>query len=139
GTEGLGERVTPTLGFGTGVSLVMSIFILGVVLSPDMARWAKTPRHAMAAGFTGFFLGNSIIVVVAIFFTKLTGSDQILTIFIVSGLGLVALAVLTIAQWSTNTTNAYSASLGLSVVLPSVPRKVHALVGGGIAIVAACL
>jgi cytosine permease len=138
GTSGLSEEVEATLGFGTAVSLVMSIFILGVVLTPDMARWAKTPGHAMASGFVGFFLGNSIIVVVAILFTKLTGSDQILSIFIVSGLGVVALAVLTIAQWSTNTTNAYSASLSLAAILPRVPRRVHALVGGSIAIVAAC-
>lgn len=39
---------------GTAISLVIGIFIVGTVLSPDIARWARTPKHAITAAFIGF-------------------------------------------------------------------------------------
>ena len=123
--------------FGGAVSLVMGIFVFGVIVSPDIARWAKTPKQAMAAGFVGFFIGNSLIVIVALVLSRVMGIEDLMRMFFVLGLGAFALIVLTLAQWTTNTNNLYSAALNLSVVFTRVSRRTLTLIGGAIAIGAA--
>lgn len=125
--------------FGGAVSLVMGIFVLGVVSAPDMARWAKTPKQAMAAGFFGFFLGNSIIIVVAIVLSKLLNETELMAMFFMLGLGGVAVVVLILAQWTTNTTNVYSAAISFSAITKRFSRTTLTIVGGIIGIVIAVL
>lgn len=137
GSDALDAQVAATITFGGAVSLVMGIFILGVVSAPDMARWAKTPKQAMAAGFVGFFFGNSIIIVVAILLARLMNESELMTIFFALGLGGVAVIVLILAQWTTNTTNIYSAALSFASVHPKLNRTTLTLVGGVIGTVIA--
>ncbi|WP_353827715.1 cytosine permease [Agromyces sp. SYSU T0242] len=137
GTEGLSAPVEAYYTFGGAVSLVMSIFILGVVTAPDMARWAKTPKQAMAAGFVGFLFGNSIIIFVALVLSRIMGETELMTIFFLLGLGGVAVIVLVLAQWTTNTTNIYSAALSFAAIGDPLSRRTLTIVGGVIGIVIA--
>lgn len=137
GTGELLADVPSQFTFGGAVSLVMGIFVFGVIVSPDIARWAKTPKQAMAAGFIGFFVGNSLIVLVALVLSRVMGIEDLMRMFFVLGLGAFALIVLTLAQWTTNTNNLYSAALNLSVVFTRVSRRNLTLIGGAIAIGAA--
>lgn len=123
GASGLDAAVEAGFTFGGAVSLVMGIFILGVVLAPDMARWAKTPKQAMAAGFVGFFVGNSIILVVAILLARIMSESELMTIYFALGLGAVAVVVLILAQWTTNTTNLYSAGLAFASIHRRLSRR----------------
>ncbi len=135
GPSGLDAPVAQTVTFGGAVSLVMGIFILGVVLAPDMARWAKTPKQAMIAGFVGFFFGNSIIIVVSILLARLTDGTELMAIFFVLGLGGVAVIVLILAQWTTNTTNLYSAGLAFAAISERLDRRTVTAVLGVIGVV----
>lgn len=135
GTDALSTPVETTIGFGAAVSLVMGIFILGVVMAPDMARWAKTPKQAMAAGFVGFFFGNAIILVVAIVLARVMDASELMTIFFALGLGGIAVIVLILAQWTTNTTNLYSAGLAFSSISARLSRRSVTVVLGIIGIV----
>lgn len=137
GTGDLFAEVPAQFSFGGAVSLVMGIFVFGVIISPDIARWAKTPKQAMVAGFVGFFIGNSLIVIVALVLSRVMGVEDLMRMFFILGLGAIALVVLTLAQWTTNTNNLYSAALNLSVVFTRVSRRTLTLVGGAIAIGAA--
>ncbi|MFU8946447.1 cytosine permease [Mycetocola zhadangensis] len=139
GEGGLHTAVDVQFTFGGAVSLVMGIFILGVVSAPDMARWAKTPKQAMAAGFVGFFFGNSIIIVVAIVLARVMGESELITIYFALGLGLAAVVVLILAQWTTNTTNIYSAALSFSSINGRLKRRTLTIVGGAIGILIAVL
>ncbi|MGL3806435.1 cytosine permease [Paeniglutamicibacter sp. R2-26] len=139
GWEPLFAPVQQTFTFGGAVSLVMGIFVLGVVVSPDIARWAKTPRHAMRAGFIGFFIGNSLIVIVALVLSRLMGEEDLMMVFFGLGLGIAAIVVLTLAQWTTNTNNLYGSSLSLASIFTGVSRKVLTLAAGVVATVVACL
>ncbi|PKI91178.1 cytosine permease [Actinomycetales bacterium SN12] len=134
GTSGLDAAVEATFTFGGAVSLVMGIFILGVVLAPDMARWAKTPKQAMAAGFVGFFFGNSIILVVTILLARIMNQSELMSIYFALSLGGVAVVVLILAQWTTNTTNLYSAGLAFSSIHPRLTRRMVTLVLGVVGI-----
>ncbi|MFF2371376.1 cytosine permease [Agromyces sp. NPDC058110] len=135
GTAGLDAPVETAISFGAAVSLVMGIFVLGVVLAPDMARWAKTPKQSMAAGFVGFFFGNSIILVVAIVLARIVNESELMLIFFVLGLGAVAVVVLILAQWTTNTTNLYSAGLAFASISERLPRRASTIGLGIISIV----
>ncbi|MBT2484362.1 MULTISPECIES: cytosine permease [unclassified Microbacterium] len=135
GAAGLDAPVEATFTFGGAVSLVMGIFILGVVLAPDMARWAKTPKQAMIAGFVGFFFGNSIILVVAIVLARVMNGTELMAIFFALGLGGVAVIVLILAQWTTNTTNLYSAGLAFAAISERLDRRIVTVVLGVIGIV----
>jgi cytosine permease len=139
GAAGLTEPVVTTFTFGGAVSLVMGIFILGVVTAPDMARWARTPKHAMIAGFVGFFFGNSIIVIVAIVLARLMNQTEIVTMYFILGLGVVAIVVLILAQWTTNSSNIYSAALSFAAINKRFSRRVVTIVGGVIGILIAVL
>lgn len=134
GTSAIWEPVSGSpIPMGTAISLVIGIFIVGTVLSPDIARWARTPKHAVTAAFIGFFVGNSFMTIIAIFLSRVMNTDDLTNIFITLGLGLPAIIVLTLAQWTTNTSNLYSASLGFSVVFQRVPKKLITVVAGFIA------
>ncbi|ATY85135.1 cytosine permease [Kyrpidia spormannii] len=118
------------LSFGMAVSLVIGIFVVGAVIAPDIARWARTKTEAILAAFVGFLIGNSFMLVVAIILSKLTNTENLTQIFIGLGLGIPAIIVLTLAQWTTNTNNLYSSSLGFSVVFTKVPKRLIAMVAG---------
>lgn len=125
------------LPMGTAISLVIGIFVLGTALSPDIARWAKTPKHAISAAFIGFFVGNSFMTIIAIFLSRSMNSSDLTGIFLTLGLGIPAIIVLTLAQWTTNTSNLYSAGLGFSVVFKRIPKPVITIIAGLLATVLA--
>jgi cytosine permease len=139
GSGSLFADVEPRFSFGGAVSLVIGIFVLGVIVSPDIARWAKTPASAMVAGFVGFFIGNSLIVVVALLMSRILNSDDFMQMFFMLGLGAIAIIVLTLAQWTTNTNNLYSAALNLSVIFTRIGRRTLTVIGAVVAITAALL
>ncbi|MCL2899953.1 cytosine permease [Brenneria tiliae] len=119
------ERVIKSpIGMGTAISYVISIWIVAAVMSPDIARYAKTRKDAILGAGVGFFLGNSSTILVALVLTHMVGSDDLVEVFFSIGLGLSAILVLVFAQWTTNSSNLISASLGISVVIRSLSRPV---------------
>ena len=139
GWDAVHGRPIHPLPFGTAVSLVIGIFVVGAVISPDISRWARTKGEAILAAFVGFLIGNSFMLVVAILLSKLTDKSNLTEIFIGLGLGIPAIIVLTLAQWTTNTTNLYSSSLGFSVVFTKAAKKWIACIAGLIATLLAYL
>lgn len=107
---------------GSAISLVISIFIVGATVQPDISRWAKSRKDAVISTFFGIFIGNSFMIVLAIFMSKAMGTDDMMKIFIALGLAIPGVLVLTLAQWTTNTSNLYSSSLGFSLIFTKIPK-----------------
>ncbi|MDR6226702.1 cytosine permease [Desmospora profundinema] len=116
---------------GLGMSLVAGAFMVGAVISPDISRWAKTTKDAVLSAFFGFFVGNVIMIAIAVILAKAVGTGDLIEIFLTLGLGTSALLILIFAQWTTNDNNLYSAALGFSVVIRNIP-KWHLTIGAGI-------
>ncbi|RRO08766.1 cytosine permease [Pectobacterium aquaticum] len=112
------------ISMGSAISYVVSIWIVSAVMSPDIARYAKTRKDAFLGAGLGFFLGNSSTILVALILTHLVGTEDLVEVFFSIGLGMSAIVVLIFAQWTTNSTNLVSASLGLSVVIRTLSRPV---------------
>jgi cytosine permease len=118
------------LSMGLAISLVAGSFLVGTVITPDLARWAKTPRDAVLSSFFGFLIGTSLMLLFVILLVKATGSSDILHIFVSMGFGIPAIIILILAQWTTNHNNLYSASLGFSVIFQQVPKYVLTIIAG---------
>ncbi len=116
--------IETSLSLGGGISYVISIWIMAAVMSPDIARYAKTRKDAILGAGIGFFFGNSIIILIALILTRLVGSNDLIEVFFSIGLGISAIIVLIFAQWTTNNSNLISAALGLSIVIRSIPRPI---------------
>jgi cytosine permease len=108
--------------FGSAISLVISIFIVGATISPDISRWSRSKKDTIIATFFGILLGNSFMIIIAILMSKALGTDDMMKIFITLGLAIPGVLVLTLAQWTTNTTNLYSSSLGFSIVFTKISK-----------------
>ncbi|MBS4219478.1 cytosine permease [Bacillus sp. FJAT-49711] len=130
---GLSELKAPVdnvFSFGMAISLVISIFVTGAVISPDVSRWAKTKKDAVLASFFGFFFGNSFMIIVAMILSRIMDESSLTTIMITVGLGIPGILVLILAQWTTNTSNAYSSGLSLSVIFTRTNKAVLTLIAG---------
>lgn len=125
--------VKNTLSSASATSLVISIFIVGAATSPDISRWAKSKMDAIISTFFGILLGNSFMIIIAIVLTNYMNTSDIMKIFIMLGLGIPGILTLTLAQWTTNTTNLYSASLGISLIFSKMSKKNLTIILGLIA------
>lgn len=126
----------PTTGaftFGSAISLVISIFIVGATISPDITRYAKSKKDAVVATFFGIFIGNSFMIIVSILMSKAMGTGDMMKIFITLGWAIPGVLILTLAQWTTNTTNLYSSSLGFSLILTKISKEKLTVILGLIA------
>ncbi|GIN94071.1 cytosine permease [Siminovitchia terrae] len=130
GTSALHTPVDNAFTFGMAVSLVISIFVVGATISPDISRWARTKKDAVLASFFGFFFGNSFMIIIAMILSRLMDESSLTTIMITVGLGIPGILVLILAQWTTNTSNAYSSGLSLSVIFTKKSKVFLTLVAG---------
>ena len=126
-----------TISFGLAVSLVIGVYMVGVVMAPDVARWAQNPKQAMIAGFVGFTIGNSFMIIISLILVKVMKTADLTAVFFALGLGIPSILVLTLAQWTTNTNNLYSASLDFSIVFKRVNPKVITIICGSLGILMA--
>ncbi|GCF92595.1 cytosine permease [Enterococcus florum] len=140
GTSGLttAPQGTP-ISFGLAVSLVIGVYMVGVVMAPDVARWAQNPKQAMIAGFVGFTVGNSFMIIISLILVKVMNTADLTAVFFALGLGIPSILVLTLAQWTTNTNNLYSASLDFSIVFRRANPKIITFISGSIGILMAML
>ena len=126
-----------TISFGLAVSLVIGVYMVGVVMAPDVARWAQNPKQAMIAGFVGFTIGNSFMIIISLILVKVMKTADLTAVFFALGLGIPSILVLTLAQWTTNTNNLYTASLDFSIVFKRVNPKVITIICGSLGILMA--
>lgn len=136
GTEGKSEILTAlppggiTISFGSAVSFVLASWMLFMVICPDITRWAKTKKEAFLSGFLGFLLGNSVVVILAIFMVRITGVEDVIDIFLAVGWGVFAIMILILGQWTTNDNILYSSGLALSSLVRRVPKTALTLIIG---------
>src|SRR5690606_16011268 len=101
---------------GVAISIVAGSFMVGAVISPDIARYARRPLDAVLAAILGFQVGFVIVVFIGSILAQATGQADLVQIMLALGWGVLAFLVLILAQWTTNDNNLYSAALAFSVV-----------------------
>lgn len=102
---------------GVGVSAVIGGVAVSAAILPDITRFARTPGHARAAGIASYAIAFPLVLMLAAIPSIVTAESDLVEIMIGMGLGLPAFLFLVFAAWTTNTSNLYSAGLGLSSLL----------------------
>lgn len=101
-------------GMGAAASIVIGSLMVAVAIAPDIARFSRSKGHSIAAAALSYGVGVLLILMLAGLPALATGSNDLVNNMSNSGLGVFALVILVLATWTTNATNLYSASLGMS-------------------------
>jgi cytosine permease len=114
------------------VSVLIGAFIVGVTLTPDLARFCRRPADVLPASALSYGVGYPIILLLAGLPVLLQADSDLIKAIEQLGFGLLALVVMVFATWTTNVNNLYSASLGAAQVFPRVPDWLVTVVCGGV-------
>lgn len=119
---------------GSAISMVIGSLAVGVIIGPDYSRYVRTAKDAVLSSTFGYFVGTAVVLILSAILAKATGEVDIISIFVGIGWGTGALVVLILAQWTTNNTNIYSASLNFSALMPKIPKYLLTLGAGAVGI-----
>lgn len=130
GFEALVE-ITPILqwSLAEGVVVVVGSFAAGAAAQADISRYAKDFKASLCSTIVGYGLCNTLIIIAGYTIVATTQIYDLPRAMIQLGLGLAALIVLILAQWTTNDNNIYTSSLGLVQVFGGNRYKYAIIVG----------
>ncbi|MCI8646323.1 MAG: cytosine permease [Firmicutes bacterium] len=97
----------------SGLDMVIGGFIIGAVLSADYTRYQRTREDVFKASFIGILPVGVILLWAGAVFAIAAGSEDLTVIFIGLGIPVLGLLSLILSTWPANSSNAYSAGLGL--------------------------
>ena len=106
--------------FSTAVSTIIGSLIVGVVLMPDLSRYARNTKDCITASILGNGLGNSFSMLIAVFPALATSLLDPMAYMIMLGVVFSAFVILVFATWTTNSVNLYSTTLAVAVILPKL-------------------
>ncbi|WP_369981561.1 cytosine permease [Xanthomonas bundabergensis] len=109
----------PPLALFEGVALVVGNAAIGAVIFPDLTRYARSPLQGALASASGYFLGGLVSLSAGAMFVQVAGAagGTLPAAMAAAGMGTAGFLILLFAQWTTNTSNLYSGTLGLAGVL----------------------
>jgi cytosine permease len=133
--QGTGDPIS----LGLGISMVISSFIVGAVVAPDISRYAKTPKDTIGAAILAFVIVVPLVILVGSVMAQATGTWDLVDIMLRLGWGLTALLVLLLAQWTSNDNNLYCAALGFAVVFKTLKKWQLNVISGLLGIILAVI
>lgn len=119
---------------GMAASMVISSFVVGAVVAPDVSRYAKSAKDTTIAAILAFVIVIPVIILIGSLMAQFAGTWDIIDIMLRLGWGLLALLVLLLAQWTSNDNNLYCASLGFAVVFKKMNKWQISVISGIIGI-----
>ncbi len=124
------------MAFGAAVSVVISSFIMGSLITPDVTRYA---RHKKAGGFGmafGMMVGFPVVLILGGIMVKGSGGEfDFSRVMLNNNSGIwIAFAILTIilAAWTTNDNNLYSGALSINAMFPKLKKWMITVASGAI-------
>lgn len=124
--QGSGEPVS----MGVGISLVVSSFVVGAVIAPDISRYSKSSAHTVGGAVFAFAVVTPIVMICGTLMAQVTGTWDIVDITLRLGWGVLALFLLMFAQWTSNDNNLYGAALALAAIFRGLQKWQLTLIAG---------
>jgi cytosine permease len=119
-THGIAHSTMPReptgLDAGTAVAFVVGGWVVGAVVAPDFARYARSAGGGALACALALGVGYPLVLVAASIPAIVTGERDLLVTMARLGMGAAALAVVLLASWTNGASNLYSGSLMLATV-----------------------
>lgn len=100
-----------TMGLPAAISTVIGLFALGATCNSDYTRYCKTRGDVVKATVLGVLPAAILMIMVGAIMALGTGSYDVTSMFAGLGLPVIAMLILILATWTTNTGNAYMAGL----------------------------
>lgn len=114
GWESLTATITAPISIMEGVVIVVGTFAVGAVVQPDIARFAKSSKDSWIAMTIGMLIANGFIVFAGAVTSLAMGTGDLPAAMLSLGLGVPAILILIAAQWTSNDSNLYSASISFA-------------------------
>jgi len=132
GWAGMMDATTAsTMSLTMALSLVVGSFISGGTLTPDFARFSRTPGIAVSSTVAAFFIGNILMFAFGAIGGLATGMPDISDVMISQGLVISGIIILGLNIWTTNDNTIYAASLAFSNIT-KMPKKTWVLINGAV-------
>lgn len=125
------------LSIPTAISAVVGAAVVGVVLMPDLTRYARNTLDCVVASFLGQGVGIIIVYVFGMIPVLVWNELEPMAYMFLVGFGGIALAVLVFATWTTNVINLYSAALSARASIPVGNYRIVVVLAGILGTVAA--
>ncbi|MBR3993522.1 MAG: cytosine permease, partial [Anaerotignum sp.] len=100
-----------TMSMSIAVSTVIGLFAVGACCNADYTRYAKSRGDVVKATVLGVLPAAVLMIMVGSIMALGTGNYDVTSIFANLGMPVVAMLVLILATWTTNTGNAYASGL----------------------------
>jgi len=114
-----------------GINMVVGLIIVGAVISPDYLRYAKRTLDIFMVGFIGFAIISIFQQIAAGIIAMQAPTWDITEVLAQLGFNWIAFAILLLAAWSTNLSNAYySGGLALKNLFPNINRSTLTFIAG---------
>lgn len=133
-TVDLSPAVQPpvAMSFATALTALIGGNMLTVAAMPDLSRFIRTERGALAGMALSFPFAAPLLMVVAALIALATGQTDIMKLVVGMGFGAPALIMLLLSVWTINALNLYSAGLSMAATFPKIPQWVFIVAGGAI-------
>lgn len=119
------------------ISMVAGAFMVGAVITPDVSRFSKGVTHSIVGVYLGFFVFFALMMYMGSILAHAVGDWDIIRIMIGLGWGIIAMVILVFAQWTTNDSNLWGATLSLAVVFRRSRRWLLTVAAGVLGIILA--
>lgn len=116
--------------FSTAVSTMIGSLIVGVVLMPDLSRYARSIKDCIIASVLGNGIGTSFSMLIGVIPAMVTGLLDPMAYMIALGLVISAFIILVFATWTTNSINLYSTTLAIAIIKTKTPEWKLAIMCG---------
>lgn len=123
----------------TAISAVVGAAIVGVVLTPDLTRYARNTWDCVVASFLGQGGGMIIAYVFGMIPVLVWNELEPMSYMFLVGFGGLALVVLVFATWTTNVINLYSTALSARASIPIGNYRTVVVISGIVGTTAALL
>lgn len=127
-----GVRAITPVGYttiGTGIVMVVGSFAGGASAQADITRYAKDSKAAWVGSIVGYIGANTFIIIAGYLTALTTGIGDLPKALLELGLGIPALIILILAQWTTNDNNLYTSSLGLANIFNVERSNIVLIIG----------
>jgi cytosine permease len=125
-----------TLSTVDALSSVIGAIILTAVLAPDLTRYGRNDRNALFS-VLGVAVGFPAALILAAIPTAIYRAGDLMSVMARLQIPGLAIVVLVISTWTSNTSNLYSATLTLATLFKRTSTRTLGLGGALVALVAA--
>ncbi|MCP4355499.1 MAG: cytosine permease [Proteobacteria bacterium] len=111
-----------SLTISTVISMLVGGYAAGLVLPPDIVRFAKTAKQGVYAYVFAYLIISTAVMIFSMMLLKITGQESFAALISFLNIGVLGIVLLFTATWTTNDNNLYSSALGIAPLFKNIPK-----------------